>query len=238
MNQVFKKPVIIAVSLILLLSIVVLSVVRSKSFQFYGGIVYQINTREKVVALTFDDGPRYQSTMETLSILEKEKIKASFFLEGAEIKRHKKAGLAIFNAGHEIGNHSYTHSRMVFKSKSFIEQEITDTDKEIRGLGYAEDILFRPPYGQTLIALPRYLNSVGRPTIMFDVEVEDFKFPRTVEEMVGHTLESVVPGSIIVFHVMGREKERQALILIIKELKGRGYQFKTVSEMILLDNKS
>lgn len=79
----------------------------------------QVATSEKVVALTFDDGPGVH-TDEILRILEEHNVKATFFLTGREIKAHRDKAQKIAKAGHQIGNHSYSHQRMVFKSPTFI----------------------------------------------------------------------------------------------------------------------
>ena len=79
-------------------------------------------------------------------------------------------GRKIVAAGHEVGNHSYSHVRMLLVTPSFVQQEIEKTDRLIRAAGYDREINFRPPYGKKLFALPWYLSKTGRKTITWDVE--------------------------------------------------------------------
>src|SRR5690349_11422479 len=81
---------------------------KSRTFQLMGEIVPRVETSQKVIALTFDDGPTVEGTAEILAILKQENIKATFFLIGAEIEKNPEPVKQIIAAGHEIGNHSYT----------------------------------------------------------------------------------------------------------------------------------
>ena len=106
----------------------------------------------------------------------------------------------IVAAGHEIGNHSFSHRRMVLVSPGFVKSEIEKTDDLIKKAGYAKEITFRPPYSKKLFVLPWYLSENSRKTVTCDVE------PETYAEMSGdiikHTLENTGNGSIILLHVM------------------------------------
>ncbi len=86
---------------------------RSRTYQLTGDLVSRVATAEKVVALTFDDGPG-DSTPEILDMLAAAGVSATFYLNGADVDRHPEYGAAIARAGHEIGNHTYTHRRMMF----------------------------------------------------------------------------------------------------------------------------
>ncbi len=228
------------VSVVVVLCLVVLALgglrlVNSRTFQVAGEIVPRVETREKVVALTFDDGPTPGYTEEVLGTLEREDVEATFYLIGEEIERHPEEAERIVAAGHELGNHSYSHRRMVFVSGDLVEEEVEDTDRLIREAGYKGEISFRPPYGKKLVALPRFLGRTGRTTVTWDVE------PESVPELEGdaggistHVLENAGPGSIILLHPMydGRGASREAIAPIIRGLKDRGYRFVTVSELL------
>ena len=108
---------------------------RSRSFMLFGKIVSRVETDEKVVALTFDDGPT-DKTPEVLAALDRAGIKATFFLTGREIETEPDAAASIVAAGHQIGNHSYSHQRFVLKSLPFIRDEIERTDALIRQAGF------------------------------------------------------------------------------------------------------
>ena len=207
---------------------------KNDQFQFFGEMIYRVDTDQKVVALTFDDGPTPDRATEILDILDKEGIKATFFLNGKSLERYPDTGRLMVNSGHEIGNHSYSHKRMVFMPYSEVARELESTEKLIRNYGYKGPIHFRPPYGKKLINLPLYLRDNNIKTITWDVEPETWGTPRaTVQERIERGLSGTKPGSIILMHVMhGDNKSMLAVTPIIQRLKEAGYQFLTVSELL------
>jgi chitin deacetylase len=212
---------------------------KSRTFQLMGELVPRVDTAEKVVALTFDDGPTPEGTEEILAILKAHHIKATFYLTGAEIHQHLESARQIVAAGHEVGNHSYSHQRMFFKTPSFIQREIDDTDKLIREAGYTGDIHFRSPFGKKFLLLPYYLSKRHKKNIMWDVEPNTFpEIDRDANKIAEYTIANTKPGSIILLHVMyrGREESMKAVPQIIAGLKARGFTFKTVSELLALKN--
>jgi peptidoglycan-N-acetylglucosamine deacetylase len=208
---------------------------KARTFQLMGEIVPRVETAEKVVALTFDDGPTPERTEEILTILKAGDVKATFFLTGAEIQEYPESAKQIVAAGHEIGNHSFSHQRMVFKTPAFIQREIDNTDKLIRDAGYSGDIHFRSPFGKKFLLLPYYLSQRHKKNIMWDVEPNTFpEIDRDANKIVEYTIANTKPGSIILLHVMypGREESMKAVPQIIAGLKERGFAFKTVSELL------
>lgn len=231
------KKLLIVLLVLIAVSYSLFQVSKSRSFQFFGGIVEKVETEEKVVALTFDDGPGVH-TDEILSILEKEEVKATFYLTGREIEENMKDAKKLVQAGHEIGNHTYSHERMVLKSPSFIKNEIETTDEWIREAGYEGEITFRPPYGKKLFFLPYYLNKHDRPTILWNMEPETN--PEIAADSVKITddiVSRIEPGSIILLHVMyeSRKESLDSVGPTIEALKKKGYTFVTVSELRTYD---
>ncbi|GFM26941.1 polysaccharide deacetylase [Mycobacterium sp. PO2] len=206
----------------------------SRTFQLAGEIIDRVDTTDKVVALTLDDGPT-EWTPDILDALATADIPATFYLNGADLDRHPDQGAAIVRAGHEIGNHTYTHRRMVFVSGATVAGEIERTDEAIARTGYRGPVTFRPPYGKKLWALPHYLAEHSRTTITWDLEPDSAGNP-TTGQIVGDTVESVRPGSIILLHVMleSRAASRAAVPQIIDRLQSDGYRFVTVSELLTL----
>lgn len=228
------KKILIILLVLIAASYSLFQVSKSRSFQFFGGIIEKVETEEKVVALTFDDGPGVH-TGEILSILEKEKVKATFFLTGREIEENMEDAQKLVQAGHEIGNHTYSHERMVLKSPSFIKNEIESTDEWIRASGYEGDITFRPPYGKKLLFLPYYLKKHDRPTIMWNREPEtDPEIAADSEKITDDIVTHIEPGSIILLHVMyeSRKESLNSVGPTIVALKKKGYTFVTVSELL------
>jgi len=230
----------VKVSLVIVVAVIAVTlsafqISKSRTFQFFGDIVPRVNTRQKAVALTFDDGPTQGITEEVLSILNEGGVKATFFVIGEELERNLEEGRKIVAAGHELGNHTYSHKRMVLKTPSFIESEIERTDRLIRQAGYQSAIHFRPPFGKKLVLLPYFLARTSRKTITWDVEPDSYpEIAADSSKIVAHTLEKTRPGSIILLHVMykGREESLKAVKGVITGLKGEGYSFKTVSELL------
>ncbi|MGF0317647.1 polysaccharide deacetylase family protein [Nocardia fluminea] len=203
---------------------------NSRTYQVAGQLVDRVETEDKVVALTFDDGPTAR-TPDVLRTLAQSRVPATFYLVGEDLAEHPEYGAAIVAAGHEIGNHSYTHRRMVLVSGDTVRDEIERTDAEIRRAGYPGPISFRPPYGKKLWTLPHYLADHDRTTVTWDVE-PDSAGGASREAIVGDTLAQARPGSIILLHVMHGQESLAAVPEIVEGLRARGYRFVTVSELL------
>ncbi len=230
-----RHYIFLSLALFLTLAISAWKLSSARSYQLFGEIIPRVETSERVVALTFDDGPTPAPTHELLSILGQEQVKATFFVIGAELEQHPELGKLIVSEGHELGNHSYSHERMVLKSPSFIRDEIERTDRLIHETGQEGSILFRPPYGKKLVLLPYYLSRQNRKTIMWDIEPDSYpEIAGESNRIVEYVLERTRPGSIILLHTMygGREPSLQAVKGIIEGLKKQGYEFKKVSELL------
>jgi peptidoglycan/xylan/chitin deacetylase (PgdA/CDA1 family) len=208
---------------------------HSTTTQLFGRIVSQVATADSVVALTFDDGPVPAVAESLLAVLRARNIRATFFVIGSDLAAAPEVGRALVAAGHELGNHSYTHKHMVLKSPGFIRREIEDTDALIRAAGERGEILFRPPYGYKLIGLPRFLSRTNRTTIMWNIEPDSYDdVAATAEGIVAHVLERVRPGSIIILHPWYRSRatSRAAVPLLVDSLQARGYRVTTVGELL------
>ena len=237
------KKIIIIISLVvtLLMGIgyLLFDISKSRSFQFFGGLVEQVETNDKVISLTFDDGPG-KNTDEILNILKQEGVKGTFFLTGQEIEEYPDYAMKIVQGGHEIGNHSYSHERMFFKSPAFIKEEIEKTDELIRQIGYEGEIHFRPPFGKKLLLLPYYLDKKERKTILWNIEPESYpEIASDSNEIVDHVMRNIKPGSIILLHVMyeSRIESLNSVKQIITLLKEQEYTFATVSELLEFENQ-
>jgi peptidoglycan-N-acetylglucosamine deacetylase len=163
----------IGVLLVFLLMFGTYKLMNSRTLQLFGRLTDQVDTKQKVVALTFDDGPT-QNVDKILPLLEQFNVKATFFLIGNEIEENPEEAKKLVDAGQQIGNHTYSHQRMVFKSPSFIKDEIEKTDKLIREAGYNGTIDFRPPNGKKLVGLPFYLYKHDRETITWSLEPDTY----------------------------------------------------------------
>lgn len=216
------------------------AIVENSHFQLFGEYYYRIKTKEKVVALTFDDGPLEPYTSELISTLEKHQVPATFFFVGKRIEEFPDAAKFAHKKGHQIANHSYSHPKFSNKTLEFTLDEINKTDQIIRSLGVDYEIVFRAPYGNKFLVLPYALWKLKKKHIIFDFfpNPRDWWAPEP-KELVEDILNRARPGSIIVLHD-GNKKAApmvcQYADLLITKMKERGYRFVTVSELLKLEN--
>lgn len=189
--------------------------------------LYRLDTEEKMVALTFDDGPSAEKTEKLLDLLAQYQVKATFFMLGEKIEKYPDVVRRVHEDGHLIGNHSYDHARLIFKMPGYISEEIKQTDDLILGLGQSEVKYFRPPYSSKFIILPLVLRSMDKILVTgtYDPPAE-YNDPLDGEEMAREVLDNVSPGAIIYLHD-GNDKNIEEFIngveKIIVELNQKGY---------------
>jgi peptidoglycan/xylan/chitin deacetylase (PgdA/CDA1 family) len=210
---------------------------RSRTFQLFGRLVPRVETSEKAVALTFDDGPTAEHVGEILSVLEAEAAHATFFVNGANLAEDPEPARRLVAGGHELGNHTFSHARMILKAQATYATEVTRTDDLIRRAGHQGEIFFRAPFTWKLVGLPFFLARTGRTTITFDVEPESYpETARSATAIEAHVLGRVRPGSIVLLHVWysGNGPSRAALPGILSGLRSEGYRLLTLSELLRL----
>ena len=202
---------------------------KAQCFALVGDVVCRADTSEKLVALTFDDGPTEQGVDAVLPLLDRHNAKGTFFLIGERVA----APLVkrVVAAGHEIGNHSFNHHRMVYRSSSFYDEEIRRTDAVLTAAGAPSPTLFRPPFGKKLVGLPLAVQRSGKRMVMWDSGDPPDRDPKIYADKI---LRQIRPGSIVLIHPMysGNATERAALPLILKGLTRRGFRMVTVSELL------
>jgi len=225
-----KMKFILSGLLVMFLLFGTYKLMNARTFQLFGGLVSEVKTDEKEVALTFDDGPN-SNVDQLLQLLDKYNAKATFFLIGKDIEKHPEEAKKLVKAGHQLGNHTYSHKRMVFKSPSYFKNEIEKTDQLIRESGFDGEIDFRPPNGKKLVGLPYYLKKNQRETIMWSLEPDSYY--EKASEKAKYVVENVKPGSIILMHPLygQTETELKAVERILSELTEFGYDFVTVEEL-------
>jgi peptidoglycan-N-acetylglucosamine deacetylase len=208
---------------------------RSRTMQLFGELIPRVQTTDSVVALTFDDGPTPALTDSLIRVLNRHGAKATFFIIGQELAANPELGSRLIAAGHELGNHTYTHSRMVLRSQAFIRTEIERTDSLIHAAGQPGPALFRPPYSYKLVGLPYYLHRTGRITLMTDVEPDSYpEVAASSEGIVRHVLDEVSPGSVILLHPWypSRRTSLEAVPVVIDSLQARGYRVVAAGELL------
>ncbi|MDD5625660.1 MAG: polysaccharide deacetylase family protein [Patescibacteria group bacterium] len=236
---VFKNKVILTTRRVFFTLAIIIYGVCSPKSQLFGKVENKIPAQEnqqKVVALTFDDGPNGQYTEEILKILKDEDIKATFFLVGDNVATYPNIAKDIADQGHEIGNHSYYHSICLpFEKAKNIEKEISQTNEIIFQATGEYPTLFRPPHGWRTPIICKSARLEGLRTVEWsDMTTDYFKYAKA-ESISKNILKNVHSGSIIVLHdglnldhKANREETIKALPIIIKELKDQGYSFVTL----------
>jgi peptidoglycan/xylan/chitin deacetylase (PgdA/CDA1 family) len=196
-------------------------------------IYFKGRRNNKKIALTFDDGPS-KETEEILEILKKNESKATFFILGKRIAGREKTIKRIIKEGHQIGNHSYSHKKLGFKSKKIIELDLRRCDKELEKLGIKTN-LFRPPKFSIGPSLILVCNKLKKKIIMCDVVSGDWK-KLGKENVINKILKKTRGGSIINLHDylegIGSNKEIVGVVKeIIPKLKKK-YEIVTISNLL------
>ncbi len=186
---------------------------------------------QKVVALTFDDGPS-EFTPQVLDILRREHARATFFVIGESVGGREELLRRELDQGNDIGNHTYTHIDTSSASAQ-VSGELDQTTAAIKRATSFTPCLFRPPYGSKSpqsIALAR---SKGLKTINWDVDTSDYERP-AFGNITQRVLTGVRPGSIVLMHDGGgaRDQTVRALPQIIKGLRAKGYRFVTLDQLL------
>jgi peptidoglycan-N-acetylglucosamine deacetylase len=208
---------------------------KARTFQLFGTIVPRVETRERAVALTFDDGPTDAVVDTLVRVLAERGVRATFFVMGDEVTRAPAAARALVAAGHELGNHTWSHPHMVLVRPARVRAEVERTDSVIRAAGFRGEIRFRPPFGYKLVGLPWYLARTGRTTVTWDVEPDSYReVAATPEGIVAHVLARVRPGSIVLLHpwYASRRTSLAAVPALVDSLHARGWRVTTVGELL------
>jgi len=188
------------------------------------------------IALTFDDGPG-EDTSDILAVLKEAQVHATFFLCGANVERHPALARRIADEGHEIGNHTYSHPRLLGRTPGKILLEIDRAQKTIAHHSGRKPELFRPPYGLRWFGLFPILEQQGLRAVMWSVNGRDWKtVPEKITERI---LRETHPGAIILLHdglpprEHGSRKATVEALPVILRLLGRTYRFVTISMLLL-----
>ena len=189
--------------------------------QLYPRAYWRMDSSERAVYLTFDDGPIPEVTPWVLDVLDKYKIKATFFMVGDNVRKHPDEYKMVVERGHRIGNHTYNHLKGL---EQRTERYIANIDKADCHL--ATD-LFRPPHGLMRMRQYRTLSERYR-IIMWDLVTRDYNPKLTGEQVLNKVKRYARPGSIITFHDSLRAPQnlRYALPRAIEWLLAQGYEFK------------
>jgi peptidoglycan/xylan/chitin deacetylase (PgdA/CDA1 family) len=208
--------------------------------QMFGSTVTQVALSQKVVALTFDDGPNPPFTDQIVDYLHRAHVRATFFVVGKAVLAHPETVRTEVLDGDAIGNHTWDHAHLVLLSRAHVERELDDTEAAIVRATGVRPTLFRPPFGARDFLVLQVARDRGYKIIMWSVPLpSDWANPAPTV-IAQRVLKYVKNGSIIVLHdgnkgVYGnRSSTVAATKLIVKALLNEGYRFVTVPELMRL----
>lgn len=197
--------------------------------------VFNGSKNKKQIALTFDDGPDAHFTLEILDILKENDVSATFFVLGCNAEKYPKVLKRIKDEEHDIGNHSWSHKSFKKLSEEQIKNEIKETEKIIESVNESYLPLFRLPYGASNEKVGKMIHSLGYYDVRWSVDTEDWS-GITPSEIMKRVEKQLYPGGIILMHCSGRrqsiENSVKTLPEIIKYVKGKGYEFVTISQLL------
>ena len=185
----------------------------------------------KYVALTFDDGPRCSTTTELLDGLRERGACATFFLVGEQIEGNEDLLKRMAAEGHQVGNHTWDHTRLKGSSAEKVAAEVEKTDKKLREVLGEGEYWLRPPYGQLDEAQKAW---IPVPMVQWSVDSRDWESKNT-EKIVAKVLKEVKPNSIILLHDI-YPTSVDAALQIVDTLQAQGYCFVTVEELLCLNS--
>jgi peptidoglycan/xylan/chitin deacetylase (PgdA/CDA1 family) len=213
--------------------------------RLFPAALWKVRTREKILYLTFDDGPINEVTPIVLDHLKQYNAKASFFCIGKNITANPDIFQRIYEEGHTIGNHTQEHlngwqtgNAVYFEN---VEQcaatlraampQLVAPDGSAAETTISETNFFRPPYGKLSLTQYNYLKRSYK-VVMWDVLTFDFDLKVTKEQVLDNVLKNAVPGSVIVFHdsIKAKEKMLYALPKVLEHYTTLGYRFETLPE--------
>jgi len=198
-----------------------------------------VKTTQKVVALTFDDGPSEPYTQQILGVLNKNSVKGTFYVLGGNAKEYPKIVKQIMNEGHELGNHSMYHDKMKNRSVEKIYNDINSVDTILRNLGYQKEITFRAPFGITSDNLHAALLKLNKRQVLFTFLPQDWTNISS-KQIHDNVMKELKPGLIITLHDGGKRRDNtvKATQMLIDSLKQQGYRMVTVSELLSLKGQN
>lgn len=214
----------------------------------YLGTVVRAVTEERIVALTFDDGPT-EATPQALAILDHYGVKATFFQLGRHIRANPHIAREVVARGHAVGNHTFSHPHLSKLSPLQVRQELQQCQQALHEATGLRPVIMRPPYGSQRPNTVLTARLLGHVTVHWSVAGDDWQGD-SADVIAARVLDQCQPGSIIVLHdgwlpnedmpwsteqqnaFADRTPTLEALKLIIEALQGQGYRFVTIPEML------
>jgi len=207
--------------------------------QLYGRTFIGNPPASRELALTFDDGPNDPHTLDLLEVLAKHEVRATFFMIGRYVKQRPEIAAAVARQGHVIGNHTFTHPNLIFRTPAQVRDEIAACERSLDdAVKNAHAPLFRPPWGARTPMVLRTVRKLGMTPVLWSVTGFDWS-AASAADIKHEVTRQVRGGDIILLHDGGhkhmgvdRSYTVQAVDELIRRYKEEGYAFKTVAEMM------
>jgi peptidoglycan/xylan/chitin deacetylase (PgdA/CDA1 family) len=192
----------------------------------------------KQIALTYDDGPNDPHTLKLLDVLAKHSVRATFFMIGRYVRQRPDIALAVAQAGHVIGNHTFTHRLLIFESAARTRAQLVECRQALEDAVGEHSKLFRPPFGGRRPATLRVARALELETVMWNVTGYDWNAPpaAVIERKV---VRQICGGDVVLLHDGGHRApgaDRAQTVIatdsLIRRYKDQGYEFVTVDAAI------
>ena len=206
--------------------------------QWYGRTFTGLPRGSRQIALTYDDGPNDPHTLRLLEVLARHGVRATFFLIGRYVQQRPEIAREIIQAGHVVGNHTFTHPLLIFKGETEIRRELSQCRAALQDAIGQHSNLFRPPFGGRRPAVLRVARELGLDPVMWNVTGYDWNAPpaEVIERKVARRIRG---GDVILLHdgghkQMGADRSQTVIATdrMIARYKAEGYEFVTVSRMM------
>ncbi len=206
--------------------------------QWYGKTFTGLAPGSRQLALTYDDGPNDPHTQRLLEVLAKHNVHATFFLIGSYIQQQPQIARELAQAGHVVGNHTFTHPQLIFKSESEIRQELTQCREALQDAIGEPSNLFRPPFGGRRPAVLRVARELSLEPVMWNVTGYDWNAP-PAEQIERKVAKQIRGGDVILLHdgghkQMGADRSQTVIATdhLVARFKTEGYEFVTIAQMM------
>ena len=194
--------------------------------------VYRVENEKRQIALTFDAAWTADDVDDLIAVLARYDAPATVFAVGEWARRYPDAVKKLAAAGHELANHSDSHRHLSALDAEAFRRDVADCNETLTALTGRPVTLYRGPYGEYNNAAVAAVQSMGMTYVQWDCDSLDWKPGYTVEDILAAARKNVRPGSILLLHV-GAAHTAEALPLLLEGLKGEGYAFVTVSDLLL-----
>ena len=201
-------------------------------------VMWRAHTDQKVIALTFDDGPGAEHTERLLDDLRSARARATFAVVGRNVDKLPQLVRRAHSEGHEIANHTWTHADLSLHEYDHCKRELTRTDQLVADITGTPTAIIRPPFGRINGNLLQYAAQTGQNVLLWDMRLLEDSYDAAGNT--AYVLEHLRPGTVVLAHDAGLAKRAIGMAAIPAILAGarkQGYEFVTVSEMFALSGR-